>query len=576
MNYILNALKLNEDTSQFKPFAAQKEIRKLDLPVFEMPSLILSPQQLCDIELLLNGGFSPLEGFMNQGDYDSVVDNMRLENNIFWPMPITLDVDQEFAEKISVNQDLLLKDLEGVPLAVLRISSIWTPDKNKEALAVFGTTDIEHPGVNYLLNTKKQVYIGGKLLGMQLPTHYNFPHIRQTPAELKRFFKENGWKRILGFQTRNPMHKAHVAMTLYGAEKVDAKILLNPVVGITKLGDIEYSTRVRCYEKLLKYYPKETAALSLLPLAMRMAGPREALWHAIIRKNYGCTHFLIGRDHAGCASSTTGKSYYGPYDAHELAKKHQKDLGIEIVCVEEMVHLKNKKIYVPITEVTEDQKGEVERVSGTQLRKMLLEGLQVPEWFSYPEVIQELRATNRPKYEQGLTIFFTGLSGAGKSTIANGLMVKLHEICHRTVTLLDGDRIRHELAQELGFSKEHRDMNILRLGYVASEITKHRGIAICAPIAPYEDVRRKVREKVTQYGGYVEIYVSTPLEVCEKRDRKGLYAKARAGKLKGFTGIDDVYEVPIQPELTLDTSKLSPQESIDQIIQTLRKLGYLK
>ena len=524
---------------------------------------------------MLNGGFAPLEGFLEQGDYEDVLDTMHLRNKALWPIPINLDVTQEFADKISINKDIVLKDQEGVPLAVLHVSSIWEADKTKEALAVFGTEDKAHPGVDFLFYHKKPIYIGGKLSGMQLPTHYNFPHIRKTPEELKKFFKEKGWKKILGFQTRNPMHKAHVAMTIYGAQKVDAKLLLHPVVGITKLGDIDYTTRVRCYEKLMKHYPKDSADLSLLPLAMRMAGPREALWHALIRKNYGCTHFLIGRDHAGCTDEA-GKPYYGPYDAHELAKKYQSELGIEIVFIHEMVHLKDKKIYVPVTDVKEDQKNQIEQVSGSELRRMLKEGLEVPEWFSYPEVIHELRETNKPKYEQGFTLFFTGLSGAGKSTIANGLMVRLHELTSRTVTLLDGDRVRHELAQELGFSKEHRDMNILRIGYVASEITKHRGIAICAPIAPYSDIRHLVREKVTQYGGFIEIYVSTSLEVCESRDRKGLYAKARAGKLKGFTGIDDPYEVPIKPEVTLDTAKMSPLESINTIIEALYKQGYLK
>lgn len=553
-----------------------REIEELKLSLFDLPSLTLSPQQLCDIELLLNGGFAPLEGFMEQGDYDSVLRRMRLENDALWPIPITLDVSQEFANKISINDAIALKDQEGVPLAILHVSNIWIPDKHKEALAVFNTESKGHPGVNFLHHYKQPIYIGGKLSGLQLPTHYNFPHLRHTPQTLKDLFKEKGWTRILAFQTRNPMHQAHLAMTLYGAEQVEAKLLIHPVAGITKLGDIDYTTRVRCYEKMMAYYPPGFAALSLLPLAMRMAGPREALWHALIRKNYGCTHFLIGRDHAGCINEATGNSYYGLYEAQELAKKHESELGIEIVCVHEMVHLKDKKIFVQANELKDNQKDQIEHISGSQLRHLLKEGLEVPAWFSYPEVIHELRETHKPKHEQGLTLFFTGLSGAGKSTIANGLMVRLHELTNRIITLLDGDRVRHELAQELGFSKEHREMNLLRVGYVATEITKHRGIVICAHIAPYSHIRHLIREKVSQYGGFVEIYLSTSLEVCEKRDRKGLYARAKAGKLKGFTGVDDVYEAPTNADIIIDTASLTVQQTIEKIIESLRTLRYLK
>lgn len=537
-----------------------------------IPNLLswdLSQRQLCDLELLINGGFSPLEGFLTEADYQSVLKNCRLTNGRVWPMPITLDVSPEFANKVTVGNEIALRDGEGVLIAIMQISDKWQPDKNQEALSVFGTNDISHPGVNYLLNKAGSIYLGGKIFGVNLPTHYDFLHLRKTPKELRSLFQSLGWQRIVGFQTRNPMHRAHQELTQRAAMENDAQLLLHPSVGMTKPGDIDHYTRVRCYEKLLGHYPPNNALLSLLPLAMRMGGPREALWHALIRKNYGCTHFIVGRDHAGPGKNKKGEDFYGPYAAQELVAKFQDEIGIKMLPFQEMVYVKETNRYSPVDEINKNQT--VLQVSGTEFRRYLSEGSAIPEWFSYPEIIEELRKTHPAKNKRGCTIFFTGLSGAGKSTLANALMVKLLEIGGRGVTLLDGDLVRKHLSSELGFSKEHRDLNILRIGYVASEITKHGGIAICAPIAPYQSVRQQVRELVQPLGNFVEVYVATPLQVCEKRDRKGLYVKARAGLIKNFTGIDDPYEEPLNPEIKIDTSQNTPAQAIEILLNSLRQ-----
>jgi sulfate adenylyltransferase len=540
----------------------------------DLPSWDLTMRQLCDIELLLNGGFSPLEGFQGEQDYRSVLDRMRLPNGTVWPMPITLDVTEPFAQSLKVGAQIALRDPEGVLIATMEISSIYRPDKDREAKAVFGTTDDSHPGVNYLLKRANPVYLGGRLTGFEAPTHYDFKHLRDTPREIRERFQKLGWRRVVAFQTRNPMHRAHLELTFRAAKDVEANLLIQPVVGMTKPGDVDHFTRVRCYEHLLKHYPEQTTTLSLLPLAMRMAGPREAVWHALIRKNYGCTHFIVGRDHAGPGNNKQGKPFYGPYDAQDLMRDLENDLDITMVPFKNMVYVEDLAQYQPEDEVGKDVR--TLDISGTELRRRLREGLEIPEWFSFPEVVAELRRTHPPRYEQGFTVFFTGLSGSGKSTIANALMVKLMEMGGRPVTLLDGDVVRKHLSSELGFSKEHRDLNIQRIGFVASEITKNGGIAICAPIAPYTQTRRLVREMIEPNGGFVEIHVATPIEVCEARDRKGLYAKARAGLIKGFTGIDDPYEAPEDAEMVVDTSELSPDIIAHRIIVKLESLGFIR
>jgi sulfate adenylyltransferase len=378
----------------------------------------------------------------------------------------------------------------------------------------------------------------------------------------------------VAFQTRNPLHRAHQELTFRAAREAEANLLIHPVVGMTKPDDIDHFTRVRCYEHVLEQYPEQTTQLSLLNLAMRMAGPREALWHAIIRKNYGCTHFIVGRDHAGPGSDRNGQPFYGPYDAQELFREHEKELDIAMVPFKNMVYVENRAEYVAEDEIRPGDA--VLNLSGTEFRRRLHEGLDIPEWFSYPKVVEELRRAHPPRHEQGFTVFFTGLSGSGKSTIANALLIKLLEDGSRPVTLLDGDIVRKHLSSELSFSKEHRDLNIRRIGFVAGEITKNGGIAICAPIAPYAATRREVREMVSPVGGFIEIFVSTPIEVCEVRDRKGLYSKARAGLIKGFTGIDDPYEVPENAEIVINTTELTPDLAAHRILITLEKLGYIK
>ncbi len=533
----------------------------------------LTERQLCDIELLLNGAFSPLEGFMNQADYKTVLDSMHLADGTLWTMPITLDVTEKFAQQLSLGDSINLRDQEGLIIAVLDISDLWTPDRLNEAKQVFGTIDEKHPAVDYLFNKSGKVYLGGKLKGLQSPQHYDFKDLRQSPKSLRALFEKNGWYKMVAFQTRNPMHRAHQQITLKAAEQIDAGLLIHPVVGLTKPGDVDHFSRVRCYQQLLPEYPKDSTCLSLLPLAMRMAGPREAVWHAIIRKNYGCSHFIVGRDHAGPGKDSNGNDFYGAYDAQELMEHFQDELGIKMVPFQMMVYVEETRSYETLDNLKAGQS--TLNISGTQLREMLAKGEEIPEWFSYPSVVKELRKSYPEKSRQGLTIFFTGLSGAGKSTIANALVLRLMEIGGRSISLLDGDIVRKNLSSELGFSKEHRDLNITRIGYVASEITKHGGFAICAPIAPYADVRQRVREMVQEEGGFVEVYISTSLEECERRDTKGLYAKARAGLIKQFTGIDDPYEEPEQAELVIDTVNSTVEEEVEKIVLKLKELGYV-
>ena len=534
----------------------------------------LTPRQTCDLDLLMNGAFSPLEGFLGKEDYDSVCDSMRLKDGTLWPMPITLDVTEAFADEIAEGETIALRDSEGVLLATLEVADIWTPDLDSEAKRVFGTNDDNHPAVAFLQHQSNPVYVGGKIRGVEPPTYYDFKLLRDTPTELRGRFRKLGWRKIVAFQTRNPLHRAHQELTFRAAREAGANLLIHPVVGMTKPGDIDHFTRVRCYEHILEEYPEQTTQLSLLNLAMRMGGPRETLLHAIIRKNYGCTHFIVGRDHAGPGNDKDGNPFYGPYDAQELFREHEEELDITMVPFKMMAYVENKAEYVPADET--EPTDTVLNLSGTEFRRRLREGLDIPEWFSYPKVVEELRKAHPPKHKQGFTIFFTGLSGSGKSTVANALMVKLLEEGSRPVTLLDGDIVRKNLSSELTFSKEHRDLNIQRIGYVASEITKNGGIAICAPIAPYAATRRQVREMIAPLGGFLETWVSTPIETCEERDRKGLYAKARAGIIKGFTGIDDPYEEPQNAEIVIDTAELSPDLAAHRILLTLEKHGYIR
>ena len=552
-------------------FVSYDSSLKLRVEAGALPSWDLTQRQTCDLELLMNGGFNPLRGFLSQEDYESVVERMRLSDGTLWPIPITLDVSERFAAQVEVGQDIALRDQEGVILAILSVTDKWLPDKSREAAHVFGADDPAHPAVDYLHHRAGPVYLGGPITGIQQPVHYDFKARRDTPNELRTLFRKLGWRRIVAFQTRNPLHRAHQELTFRAAKESQANLLIHPVVGMTKPGDIDHFTRVRCYEAVLDQYPSATTTMSLLNLAMRMAGPREALWHGLIRKNHGVTHFIVGRDHAGPGKNSEGKDFYGPYDAQDLFRDHEAEMGIEMVPFKQMVYVQERAEYQPADEVEEG--ATVLDISGTELRRRLQEGLEIPDWFSFPDVVAELRRSKPPRAQQGFTVFFTGLSGSGKSTIANALMVKLMEMGGRPVTLLDGDIVRKNLSSELGFSKEHRDLNIQRIGFVASEITKNRGIAICAPIAPYAATRRQVREAIEQYGAFVEVHVATSLEECERRDRKGLYKLAREGKIKEFTGISDPYDEPANPELRLDTESFDVDYCAQQVLLKLEQMG---
>ncbi len=538
-------------------------------------SWMLTERQLCDCEMILNGSFKPLNGFMVEEDYNSVLKTMRLQNGKLFPIPIVLDVNQQFSQKLNIDDEIVLLDKEGFQIAQMIVESIWEPDFEKEAELAYGTIDKAHPAVNYLFNQANNVNIGGKIKKLRMPNHYDYKNYRLTPNAVKYVFKEKSWEKVIAFQTRNPLHKAHVEMISRSMSDIDAKLLLHPVVGQTRSGDIDHHTRVRCYEHVIKKYPKESALLALLPLAMRMAGPREALLHAIIRKNFGCTHIIIGRDHAGPGKDSRGKLFYDPYAAQNLLKKYEDEINIKMVAFKLMVYVPAKKSYKELEKLNSNVK--TKTLSGTELRDYLDKGLDIPNWFTYPEVNLELKKSKPPLHKKGFTVFFTGLSGSGKSTIANGLLIKLLQEGSRPVTLLDGDIVRTHLSSELGFSKEHRSINVQRIGFVASEITKNRGIAICAPIAPYASDRDANRKLISNLGGYIEVFVNTPLKKCEQRDSKGLYKLAREGKIKKFTGISDPYEKPISPDITINSDGTkNPLDLVDKIFKMIKDKGYIK
>merc|ERR1712137_1051121 len=540
----------------------------------KLPEITLTPRQVCDLELLLNGGFSPLTGFLNEEDYKGCVTDMRLKDGTLWPMPITLDVSQDEANARKVGDRVLLRNVDTEPLAVLTVESIYKPDKALEGEKVFGSADdTNHPAIDYLLNTAGEIYIGGSVEGIQLPSHYDFVDLRRTPAELRQKIERQRYQRVVGFQTRNPMHRSHRELTLKAAREKKANILIHPVVGMTKPGDVDHYTRVRCYIEILKTYPSDMAMLSLLPLAMRMAGPREAVWHAIIRKNYGCTHFIVGRDHAGPGKNRDGNDFYGPYEAQELLTKHKDEIGIDVFMSQVLAYVENLGEYRTPDDIPEGSR--VLNISGTELRTRLYKGIDIPAWFSFPSVVSILRQRHPPRNKQGFTILFTGLSGSGKSTVANATRVALLEEGSRSVSLLDSNEMRKNLSTELGFTKEDRAMNVKRLGYVASEITKAGGIAVVVAIAPFKEARNYVRKVCSKFGGFIEIHVNTPLAECERRDLKGLYAKARAGEITDFTGIDSPYEAPEAPEITLDCSQIDVKQAVHEIILYLEQETFI-
>jgi sulfate adenylyltransferase len=535
-------------------------------------SISLNQRQLCDLELLLCGALSPLTGFMVQDVYESVINHLYLPDGALWSIPLTFDVPAAQAGKIEPGQQLALRDDEGFMLAILNVADKWQPDKQREASEIFGTTSTEHPGVRYLMEQVHDTYIGGEVTGIQMPIHNDFETLRDTPQELRHLFTRLGWQNVVGFHTCKPMHRLHREITLQAAKEAEANILLHPSVGMTKPGDLHYYARVHCYQAIRHHYPHSMAVLSLLPSAVRMAGPREVLLNAIIRQNYGCSHYIVGPQHAEPpAVRDDGPCFYPRYAAQKMMEAHQHELQIRMVPVREMSHMPDTGTFKP-----DDGQGKQGiRFTDRDLQQHLEQGLDVPAWFSYPDVLSALRKVYPPRSKKGITLFFTGLSGSGKSTLAKILYARFIEEGGRPVTLLDGDVVRLNLSSELGFSREHRNINVRRIGFVASEITKNGGIAICAPIAPYTAMRRDVRETIEQHGAFIEIHVATPLDVCEGRDRKGLYAKAREGVIPEFTGISDPYDVPEHPEMRIDTTGKSPMQAVQEIMLYLLREGYI-
>ena len=551
------------------------------------PEVVLNERQLCDLELLLNGGFAPLKGFLREADYNSVVKKMRLSTGELWAMPIVLTITSKDADKYKDCKNVTLKNSEGMPLAIMDNIELYKPDLVKECENVYGSSDTNHPYVKIVLGAGNVYYMGGELRLIQMPRHFDFKEHRLTPEQTKAYFQENGWTKVVGFQTRNPMHRSHFELTKYALSEAgeDAKLLLHPVVGITQECDINYHTRVRCYRKLIKHYDENSALLSLLPLSMRMAGPREAVWHAQVRKNYGCTHFVVGRDHAGPSyKKKDGSDFYGPYDAQELLMANAEEIGINVITSKMIVFAMPKGFegeiteangeFVRIDQVNKDTH-DVMNISGTKQREMLANGEPIPSWFSFPEVVEELQFDFKKKCQQGFCLYFVGLSGSGKSTLANAVLCKLRELeRHRQITVLDGDIIRRHLSKGLGFNRDDRSVNVQRIGYVASEIVKHNGIVFSANIAPYQSDRLINRELIGAYGHYIEVFVDTPISECEKRDAKGLYQLARQGVIKEFTGISDPFEEPTNAELHINGAG-DLDSNVDLIINYLREQGLI-
>ncbi len=537
----------------------------------KLPDATLNERQLCDLECLASGIFSPLKGFMNRSDYESVLDRMRLQDGTLWPIPVCLDLPETTAKNLEAGQSLALRDAEGFLLAILHISDIWEIDKQKEALQVYGVSDNGHPGVEYLFDKTGDYYIGGDLEVLNFPVHFDFKQYRMTPAEIRGINRKFKREKVISYQTASPIYRPRYEMTIRVMRETGGSLLLLPIAGVKRPEDFDHYTRVRCYREVARHYPPDTMTLNLLPLARRMAGARDAILHAVISKNFGCTHFIVSNNHGD--PDNEGLPLYAGEEACRVAEECGGELGIVRVPFEEMVYLPFEDEYRPADQVPEGV--QFISLSGTDIRGRIKTGRRVPAWATFPGIVRELHKAFPPPRKQGFTVFLTGLSGAGKSTIAKVLHSRFLELGDRPVSLLDGDIVRRNLSSELNFSKEHRDINVRRIGFVASEITKNRGIAICAPIAPYASTRREIRQSIEEYGGFIEVHVSTPIEECEKRDRKGMYAKARAGLIKGFTGIDDPYEIPESCEVKIDTTNISPDEAVQQILLYLAEKGYI-
>ncbi len=541
----------------------------------ELVSIDLNERQLFDLELILNRGFYPLTGYLGRDDYNSVLHGMSLTDGSIWPIPICLDVPENFARTLQPNQAIALNDEEGFLLAIMTVNDVWQPDKREEARLVYGSDDpTVHPGVRQLFDRTGSFYLGGVVEGVNLPVHYDFLQLRLTPSETVRRFTMNGWRRVLGFHTEQYLHCAHREMVLDAASRVGASVFLQPVIGLDHPGDIDFYTHICCYQVFTGKFPPNMIMLGLSAYAARKGGPREALLQAIMRRNFGCSHFMVSEDQADPFASANGgaKLFYERGAAQQLVADYSAKTGIEMVPQQDYCYDEKSRKYFPLKGGEKKQK----KISSAELQRRIVQGEQIPTWFAWPDMVEELQRAFPPKSRQGFTVFMTGLSGSGKSTIAKVLLVKFMEMRDRPVTLLDGDIVRKNLSSELNYSREHRDLNVTRIGFVASEITKNGGIAICAPIAPYEESRQANRALISRYGGYIEVYVATPLEVCEQRDRKGLYARARSGKIQGVTGITDPYIPPVNPDITLDTSTMTPLEAVQEILLHLQNQGYLQ
>jgi sulfate adenylyltransferase len=536
-----------------------------------LPSLRIAERSLCDLELLATGAFSPLDRFMGREDYLRVLHDMRLANGSIFPIPITLPVEPN--RSIRLDRDVALRTPKNELLAVMTIEEIYRWDLAEEAQKVFRTQDLRHPLVAEMHRWGK-LNISGRLQVLHLPPHYDFQNLRLTPVQVRMQLAGLGHSNVVAFQTRNPLHRAHEELTRRAAQEVNGVLLLHPVVGMTKPGDVDHYTRVRTYKALVQnYYDPSRILLALLPLAMRLAGPREALWHALIRRNYGANHLIVGRDHASPGADSTGKPFYGPYEAQELVERFQEELGVSVLPFRELVYLLEEERYEEVSHMPGQAR--TISISGTQVREEYLNnGRKLPDWFTRPEVAEILAEAYPPRHRQGVCVWFTGLSGAGKSTTAEVLTVLLQEY-GRQVTLLDGDVVRTHLSRGLGFSKRDRDANVQRIGYVAAEIVRHGGIAIAATVSPYRATRNDVRNLIGT-ARFIEVFVDTPLEVCERRDTKGVYSKARRGELKGFTGIDAPYEPPEHPEVVLDTVLNSPEKNARLVLETLIQRGFVR
>ena len=547
------------------------EAAELKEKATRLPSIQVSERIVCDLELLATGGFSPLDRFMGEEDHKRVLDDMRLTDGRLFPIPVTFPVDP--GDGMKLDSQIAIRNAKNELLAIMNVEEIYEWDRAEVAAKAFGTTDAAHPLVAEM-NRWGSLNISGPIQVLQLPSHPDFRESRLTPAQTRERLLGFGYENVVAFQTRNPLHRVHEELTKRAADTVGGVLLLHPVVGLTRPGDVDHYTRVRTYKALTEnYYEGNRVLLALLPLAMRMAGPREALWHMLIRRNHGANHFVVGRDHAGPGNDSTGKPFYGPYDAQEMAEEHSEELGVKVVPFSELVYLPDEDRYEEVSKIPANTT--TASISGTQVREQFLNaGRLLPDWFTRPEVAAILSESYPPRFRQGVCIWFTGLSGSGKTTTADVLTVLLME--HgRQVTSLDGDVVRTHLSKGLGFSAEDRDTNIRRIGFVASEIVRHGGTAVCAAVSPYKATRDEVRAMVGS-DRFIEVFVDTPLDVCESRDAKGMYAMARRGEIKGFTGIDDPYESPDNPEITLDTVSRTPEENARLIIDILRRDGFIK